>query len=202
MRNRSRNRRIWKAQPAAGLMAAGVALLSLPLCAAVLGSLVQSPAAAEPAPAAAPDAGPAPLEEAIARRKSWLDEAALAAKARLSLARKAARAPARQTVRTRPVKVIHTRASWYGPGFHGRRTASGERFDQHALTLASRHLPFGTRVRVVNLKTGRSAVGRVNDRGPFHPGRGADLSRALARRIGMNGTARVRLEILPRGAKH
>ncbi|MFN3648544.1 MAG: septal ring lytic transglycosylase RlpA family protein [Armatimonadota bacterium] len=94
-------------------------------------------------------------------------------------------------------KVINTRATWYGPGFHGRRTASGERFNQNAMTLASRHLPFGTRVRVTHLKTGRSAVGRVNDRGPFGKRSvTADLSRGLARRIGLTGTDPIRLEIL------
>jgi rare lipoprotein A len=98
----------------------------------------------------------------------------------------------------KPVKVINTRATWYGPGFHGRRTASGERFNRHAMTLASRHLPFGTRVRVVNPHTGRSAVARVNDRGPFRGGYTADLSQALARKIGLSNSGAVRLEILPR----
>lgn len=92
-------------------------------------------------------------------------------------------------------RVILTRASWYGPGFHGRRTASGERFNQNALTLAHRHLPFGTRVRVTHLRTRRSAWGRVNDRGPFVRGRGADLSKALARRIGLQGVGPVKLEV-------
>jgi rare lipoprotein A len=93
-------------------------------------------------------------------------------------------------------KIINTRATWYGPGFHGRRTASGERFNQHAMTLASRHLPFGTRVRVVNTRTGKAAIGRVNDRGPFKSGYTADLSKGLAGRIGLSGSGPVRLEIL------
>ena len=58
-------------------------------------------------------------------------------------------------------------ASWYGPGFHGRRTASGERFNPGAMTAAHRSLPFGTKLKVVNEKNGRSVVVRVNDRGPF-----------------------------------
>jgi rare lipoprotein A len=99
----------------------------------------------------------------------------------------------------RPTKIIRTRATWYGPGFHGRRTASGERFNRNAMTLASRHLPFGTRVRVVNPHTGRSAVARVNDRGPFRGGYTADLSQGLARRIGLSSSGAVRLEILPKG---
>lgn len=99
----------------------------------------------------------------------------------------------------RPVRVIHTRATWYGPGFHGKRTASGERFDRHAMTLASRHLPFGTRVRVVNLRNGKSVIARVNDRGPFgRKGYTVDLSQAVARKIGLRGSGPVRLEILPR----
>jgi rare lipoprotein A len=84
-------------------------------------------------------------------------------------------------------------ASWYGPGFHGRKTASGERFNTGALTAAHKTLPFGTRVRVVNVHTGRSVVVRINDRGPFIRGRVIDLSKAAARAIGMDGLARVRL---------
>ncbi len=87
-------------------------------------------------------------------------------------------------------------ASWYGPGFHGRRTASGERFNRNAMTLASRSLPFGTRVRVTNLKNSKSAIARVNDRGPFHRGRIVDLSQGLARRLGITGVGRVKVEIL------
>jgi rare lipoprotein A len=84
-------------------------------------------------------------------------------------------------------------ASWYGPGFHGRRTANGEVFNSQALTAAHRTLPFGTKVRVVNEKTGRSVVVRINDRGPFAKGRVIDLAHAAARQIGMSGTARVAL---------
>lgn len=84
-------------------------------------------------------------------------------------------------------------ASWYGPGFHGRLTANGERFDQNALTAAHRSLPFGTRVRVTSASTGRSVVVRINDRGPFVRGRSIDLARAAARVIGC-GTCRVVLQ--------
>ncbi|NNM72387.1 septal ring lytic transglycosylase RlpA family protein [Enterovirga aerilata] len=87
-------------------------------------------------------------------------------------------------------------ASWYGPGFHGRKTASGERFNTNDLTAAHRFLPFGTRVKVVNQATGRSVVVRINDRGPFHRGRVIDLSRASAAAIGMGGTTRVQLVAL------
>lgn len=78
-------------------------------------------------------------------------------------------------------------ASWYGPGFHGRRTASGERFDMHALTAAHRTLPFGTLVRVHSLVNGREVDVRITDRGPFSRGRVIDVSRAAAEELGMLG---------------
>mgnify|MGYP001028652069 CR=1 FL=1 len=88
------------------------------------------------------------------------------------------------------------RASWYGPGFHGRKTASGERFNAHALTAAHRTLPFGTRVHVRNTKNGKSVVVRINDRGPFHRGREIDLSHGAARAIGMGGIGTVTMVVL------
>ena len=89
-------------------------------------------------------------------------------------------------------------ASWYGPGYHGKRTSSGERFDQDELTAAHASWQFGTRVRVTFLTTGRSVVVRINDRFPNHKGRVIDLSRAAARQIGLigPGTGRVRLEVV------
>src|SRR3954463_13629875 len=84
-------------------------------------------------------------------------------------------------------------ASWYGPGFHGRKTANGERFNTHALTAAHRSLPFGSRVRVTNARTGRSMVVRINDRGPFAGGRVIDLSKAAAQAVGISGVGRVKL---------
>lgn len=88
--------------------------------------------------------------------------------------------------------------SWYGAAFHQRPTASGELFDAGALTMAHRHLPFGTRVRVTNLRNGRSVVVRVNDRGPFVGKRIADLSHAAAEKLGMlrKGIVRARIEVL------
>lgn len=87
-------------------------------------------------------------------------------------------------------------ASWYGPGFHGKATASGERYDQNELTAAHRTWPLGTPVRVTHLASGRSVVVRINDRGPFVDDREIDLSYGAARRLGMvqQGTARVRLD--------
>jgi rare lipoprotein A len=89
-------------------------------------------------------------------------------------------------------------ASHYGPEWDGRRTASGEIFHNSALTAAHRTLPFGTRVRVTLLSTGKSVTVRINDRGPFVKGRIIDLSDEAARRIGMGsrGVAPVRLEVL------
>ena len=86
-------------------------------------------------------------------------------------------------------------ASWYGPGFHGRRTASGESFNANAMTAAHRTLRFGTRVRVVNERSGRSVVVRINDRGPFARGRVIDLAAAPARMLGVTGTSHVSLHI-------
>jgi rare lipoprotein A (peptidoglycan hydrolase) len=90
-------------------------------------------------------------------------------------------------------------ASWYGPGYHGKQTASGERFDQDALTAAHPYWAFGTRVRVTLLSTGKSAVVRINDRFPAYKGRIIDVSRGTARAIGLigPGTGKVRLEVVP-----
>lgn len=82
-------------------------------------------------------------------------------------------------------------ASYYGPGFHGRKTASGQRFNMNAMTCAHRTAKFGSHLRVTNLKTGRSIVCLCNDRGPFVRGRVIDLSRAAARALGMGGLAHV-----------
>jgi rare lipoprotein A len=92
-------------------------------------------------------------------------------------------------------------ASWYGLPFHGRRTANGERFDMTALTAAHPSLPFGTRVKVRSLVNGREVTVRINDRGPFTPGRIIDLSHAAAREIGLlgRGTKAVSLTLLDAG---
>ncbi|WP_420392787.1 septal ring lytic transglycosylase RlpA family protein [Acuticoccus sp.] len=90
------------------------------------------------------------------------------------------------------------RASWYGPKFHGKRTANGERFDEGALTAAHPTLPLPSYVRVTVLKTGKAAVLRVNDRGPFKDGRIIDVSRKAAEELGFRraGQAKVRVEYL------
>ena len=111
---------------------------------------------------------------------------------------------------TPPVPLAHTpllasaqgvqvgQASWYGPGFFGNRTASGEVFRPGTLTAAHRHLAFGTKVRVTNLNNGLSTVVRINDRGPFSGGRIIDLAHGAAQVLGMtaSGTAAVKLEVI------
>ncbi|MBZ0144919.1 MAG: septal ring lytic transglycosylase RlpA family protein [Rhodocyclaceae bacterium] len=90
-------------------------------------------------------------------------------------------------------------ASWYGPGFHGKHTASGERYDMNALTAAHKTLPFGTLVEVRNLATGETVRVRINDRGPFVRGRVIDLSRAAARAAGVWGPGTAPVELLAVG---
>lgn len=96
------------------------------------------------------------------------------------------------------VKVLSGKASYYADKFHGRSTASGEKYDKTKLTAAHRNLPFGTRIRVTNLKNGKKVIARVNDRGPFVKGRIVDLSRAAAESIDMvrDGVVSVRVEVL------
>jgi rare lipoprotein A len=90
-------------------------------------------------------------------------------------------------------------ASWYGPGFHGKRTANGEVYDENGLTAAHKTLPMPAMVRVTNLENGRSIQVRVNDRGPFEAGRVIDMTRRGAQLLGFinQGTARVRVDIMP-----
>ena len=97
----------------------------------------------------------------------------------------------------RESKIIqHGTASWYGPGFYGRKTASGEIFTKTQLTAAHPTLPMGTKLRVTNNDTGESVVVKVNDRGPFHGNRVIDLSHAAAKTIGMiqSGVCSVKIE--------
>ncbi|MCB1479103.1 MAG: septal ring lytic transglycosylase RlpA family protein [Rhodobiaceae bacterium] len=102
------------------------------------------------------------------------------------------------SVTTADAASYQGRASWYGPGFHGRKTASGERFNMNAMTAAHRSLPFGTKVRVTNKRNGRSVVVRINDRGPYSGGRILDVSKAAASRLGLvaSGTAPVTVTVI------
>jgi rare lipoprotein A len=107
------------------------------------------------------------------------------------------RAPRTPSVVPAAGTVVVGVASWYGPGYHGKRTSSGERFDQDELTAAHANWAFGTKVRVTLLSTGKSIVVRINDRMPRRD-RVVDLSRGAARKIGLigPGTGRVRLEVI------
>ncbi len=88
-------------------------------------------------------------------------------------------------------------ASYYGKKFHGRRTASGERYNMHAMTAAHRRYAFGTMVKVTHVKSGRTVKVRINDRGPFIKGRIIDLSYGAAKKLGMltEGVARVWISV-------
>jgi len=94
--------------------------------------------------------------------------------------------------------ILHGTASWYGPGFHGKKTASGEIYDQHKLTAAHKTLPLGTKARVTNLENGSTVEVEINDRGPFVEGRIIDLSRASAGALGFveSGKAPVQVRLI------
>jgi rare lipoprotein A len=106
--------------------------------------------------------------------------------------------PISSVARSDHTQSLQGTASYYGAKFQGRRTASGERFNQEALTAAHKTLPFGTRVRVTNLRNGESVEVKINDRGPYIRGRIIDLSKGAAREIGMlrSGTAKVRVKVI------
>ena len=113
-------------------------------------------------------------------------------------------APAKYDIQQGKIAKFFVVASWYGPEFHGRPTASGETFDMHAMTCAHKEYPFGTRLRVTNTVNGKSVECIVNDRGPFVKGRDIDLSLAAARKIDLlgSGTAPVAIEIQGRDASY
>jgi rare lipoprotein A len=101
-----------------------------------------------------------------------------------------------QAQRAQVVYLQQGKASWYGPGFHGRKTASGGRFNQNELTAAHRKLPLGTKATVINLRNGKTVEVEINDRGPYARGRILDLSTAAAERLDMDsGTTPVRVEV-------
>ena len=88
------------------------------------------------------------------------------------------------------------KASWYGPRFHGRLTANGEIYNQNALTAAHKSLKFGTLLRITNTKTNKSVIVRINDRGPYIPGRQIDLSKAAAEELDVinSGVKKLKVE--------
>lgn len=89
-------------------------------------------------------------------------------------------------------------ASWYGPGFHGKKTANGEIYNQNALTAAHKTLPLSSKVKVTNLENNKTVTLRVNDRGPYYGNRILDLSKEAARKLGVlpKGIAKIRLQVL------
>lgn len=99
--------------------------------------------------------------------------------------------------------ALSGKASWYGPGFQGRQTANGETFDTRQFTAAHKTMPFGTMIRVVDPATEKSVVVRINDRGPFSPGRVIDLSEAAAEDLDMKqrGIIHVELVVLEWGTR-
>lgn len=101
--------------------------------------------------------------------------------------------------RQHPVQVLEGKASWYGPRFHGRLTANGERYDMFNMTAAHKSLPFNSWLVVTNLANDKQSVVRINDRGPYIPGRILDLSFEAARRLDMvgSGVSRVKIQVYP-----
>jgi rare lipoprotein A (peptidoglycan hydrolase) len=105
---------------------------------------------------------------------------------------------ARPSLPKPPMKVWYGKASWYGPTFQGRTTADGELYDMTALTAAHATLPFGSMVRLINTRNGKSAVVRINDRGPFVKDREIDVSYQAAEKLGLisRGVGKLRIELL------
>jgi len=108
------------------------------------------------------------------------------------------------TVNTSAVEYVNygvMKASWYGPRFHGKKTANGEIYDQTAFTAAHKSLSFGTLLKLTNPWNGKSVVVRINDRGPYIPGRQLDLSKAAATELGIiyNGVSRINVEEITPG---
>ena len=157
----------------------------------VLAACASGPAATMPElklPSTAPSATKAPAAAALPRDEPALApsmprDAAAPAAAPADTAAENPSTPAGEILK----EFQRGHASWYGPGFHGRRTASGERFDMKDYTAAHRTLPFGTVVRVHSLVNGRDVDVRITDRGPFSHNRIIDLSRAAAEELGMLG---------------
>jgi rare lipoprotein A len=159
--------------------------LAVAVAAATLGGCVQTPLVSGHYAAVAPRQEAAPEPE---RKAPVVRRAAVATKKRTALATSKPAADVRD--------AAHGLASYYR--FVGRRTASGEKFDASELTAAHRTLPFGTRLRVTNVATGQSVMVRVNDRGPFIPGRVVDVSHSAAEVLGMTqqGVAKVKLDVV------
>jgi rare lipoprotein A len=125
----------------------------------------------------------------------------LAAVVSLAACQKRIDPPMPQPAAAPPAPVFEQtgKASWYGPWHHGRKTASGEKFDMNDLTAAHRTLPLGTEAKVTNLENGKSVTVTVNDRGPYKNGRIIDLSKRAAEELGIKdqGLAQVKIQVMP-----
>jgi rare lipoprotein A len=165
---------------------------SLAALVAVLAPLSQAQPAATPtsdaAPVATPATLPAPAAEVQSPAQAPVAEPATEPKPWKK----------RADMSNRSADAAEGRVAYYGRKFAGRKTASGERFNPNALTMAHRSLPFGTMVRITNLKNNKHVVVRVNDRGPSTPDRIGDLSQAAAVKLHMmkSGTAQVRMDVV------
>jgi rare lipoprotein A len=161
-------------------------LLGVAVAAATLGGCVQTPLVSGRQYAAV-----APVQEAAPEPEY---RAPVVRRAAVAIRKRIARATRKPTASTRD--AAQGLASYYR--FDGRRTASGEKFTSGELTAAHRTLPFGTRLRVTNVTTGQSVTVRVNDRGPFIPGRVVDVSHSAAEALGMTqqGVAKVKLDVV------
>lgn len=147
-----------------------------------------------PAPSAAQPATPSPQ----------VSTPKLLAMAQPKLNTQALLKPTAPTVaKTNPKGAVFQRgvASWYGPGFHNRLTANGERYNMNAMTAAHKTLPFGTVVVVQSATTGKTVTVRINDRGPFIKGRVIDLSRAAAKKLGMHKSGIQKVKLYRKPAK-
>jgi rare lipoprotein A len=123
-----------------------------------------------------------------------LDDAAVPVKKKRTQGTASAQANSREALKKR---VIRGQASWYGPGFHGKKTASGEIFDQGRLTAAHKTLPLGTKAKVTNLENGSTVEVEINDRGPYVGDRVIDLSHAAANALGFVATGLTMVRIEP-----
>ena len=177
--SRVRPRRQWAAACGAACLAAWLAGCAVPQPApepvAPVASVPVAPAPVAAAPGPAATAAPAPRQPALRIRPERAPGEGSGVPA--------LRAPQPEA----PVLLASGRASFYADSLHGRRTANGERYDREEFTAAHRSLPFGARLCVRSLVNGRTVIVRVNDRGPFTPGRLIDLSRAAAEELGMMG---------------
>lgn len=195
-------------QAAPLIRACGIGLLAIALLLAPLASLAKGKTANSPAPAKQAQQHHAAPQKAKLRPAKPNKKAKPNRKPRnkAPYKRDTSRPAKQQTTQpqatSNPAKgrlVQSGKASYYNAAFHGRRTASGERYDQNAFTCAHGSLPFGCRIRVTNQRNQKSVVVKINDRGAFHKhGRVVDLSRAAAKELGMlsSGIAPVKIEVL------